>query len=178
MHDNFTLRDSNMQDIDSIELDENALITSKTDLKGFITYCNQDFYKYSGYCEDELLYNPHNIVRHKDMPKAAFKLLWDYIQAGKEFFGFVKNRAKDGRCYWVFANVTPSIDAQGNIIGYYSVRRKPNPKALGIIEPLYQQMLAIEHSQSVQAGMLFLDKVCQDSQKTYNQLVFELQRNS
>ncbi|RDU54357.1 histidine kinase [Helicobacter sp. MIT 00-7814] len=161
-----------------IELDDNALITSKTDLKGVITYCNQDFYKYSGYCEDDVLHKPHNIVRHKDMPKAVFKLLWEYIQSGREIFAFVKNRAKDDRHYWVFANVTPSIDAQRNIIGYYSVRRKPNPKALSIIEPLYQQMYAIEHSQSVHASTLILNKVCQNSQKTYNQLIFELQRNS
>lgn len=161
----------------SIELDDNTLITSKTNLKGIITYCNQDFYEYSGYCENEILYKHHNIVRHKDMPKAVFKLLWEYIRAGKEIFAFVKNRNKYGGYYWVFANVTPSVDEQRNIIGYYSVRRKPNPKALSIIEPLYRQMLEVEHTQSVQASMLILDKICKDSQKAYNQLIFELQRN-
>lgn len=107
--------------MEEIILEKDALITSKTDLKGNIIYANNDFLKYAGYEVSELLLKPHNIVRHEDMPRTVFKCLWDYIQNGKEIFAFVKNKAKDGRYYWVFANVTASFDEQGNIINYYSV---------------------------------------------------------
>lgn len=83
-------------------LEPNTLITSKTDLKGNIIYANDDFLKYAGYKMNEILYKPHNIVRHPDMPKTVFKCLWDYIQDGKEIFAFVKNKTKQNDYYWVF----------------------------------------------------------------------------
>ena len=75
-------------------VEPNILITSKTDLQGIITYCNRDFLTYSGYTESELLNQPHNIIRHKDMPRCVFKMLWEYIQSGREIFAFVKNLTK------------------------------------------------------------------------------------
>lgn len=96
--------------MEEIILEKDALITSKTDLKGNIIYANNDFLKYAGCEVSELLLQPHNIVRHEDMPRTVFKCLWDYIQNGKEIFAFVKNKAKDGRYYWIFANVTASFD--------------------------------------------------------------------
>ena len=95
-----------------------TLITSKTDLHGYITYCNEDFIHYSGYTEKELFMQPHSIIRHPDKPSTVFKLLWDYVQNGKEIFAYVKNLSKTGSFYWVFANITPSYDANNNIIGY------------------------------------------------------------
>ncbi|MBT3197304.1 MAG: PAS domain-containing protein, partial [Gammaproteobacteria bacterium] len=119
-------------------------IVSKTDLSGRITYGNRIFIEFSGYTEKELLGAQHNIIRHPDMPRAVFQLLWDTIQAGKEIFAYVKNMSKDGGFYWVFANVTPSYDVNRNLVGYYSVRRKPNPKAIEVVSGLYQVMLAEE----------------------------------
>src|SRR5664279_5260004 len=119
-------------------LGDDDFIVSKTDLKGLITYGNRIFIGISGYSELELLGAPHNILRHPDMPRVVFKLLWDTIQAKQEICAYVKNLAKDGCFYWVFANVTPSFDANGNLIGYYSVRRKPRPEAIQAISPLYQ----------------------------------------
>lgn len=107
-----------------IFLQEDSLITSKTDLKGKIVYANDDFLKYAGYTMGEVLNKPHNIVRHEEMPKTVFKYLWDYMKEGKEIFAYVKNKTKDNNYYWVFANVTPSIDINNNIIGYYSVGGK------------------------------------------------------
>ncbi len=92
----------------------------------------------SMYSEKELLNAPHNILRHKDMPKIVFKLLWDRIKNKKSINAYVKNRTKDGSFYWVFANVTASLDKNGSIIGYYSVRRKPATKALETISNLYK----------------------------------------
>ncbi len=102
-----------------LSFNENEIIVSKTDLKGRITYGNEVFIKLSGYEEHELLGKPHNIVRHKEMPKCIFKLLWERIQSGEEIFAYVVNQAKNGDHYWVFANVTPSFDNNGKIIGYY-----------------------------------------------------------
>ena len=97
-------------------LEDDTLITSKTDVNGYITYCNTDFIKYSKMSEKELLGRPHNIIRHPHMPKIAFKALWDTIKNGKEFFAFVCNLNKEKETYWVFANVTPSLDNNGNRI--------------------------------------------------------------
>ena len=79
-----------------IKLKDDTLITSKTDLKGIVTYCNKDFLTYSGFSEREILGKPHNIVRHNHMPKAVFKFLWQEIAKGDEFFAFVKNKSKNG----------------------------------------------------------------------------------
>lgn len=123
---------------------EDDFIVSKTDLKGRITYGNRIFIEFSGYSEKELLGAQHNIVRHPDMPRAVFKLLWDTIQSGNECWAYVKNMAKDGSFYWVFANATPSYDHDGNLIGYLSVRRKPKPEAVKIVSGLYAAMLTTE----------------------------------
>ncbi len=129
---------------EEIVLRDHDFIVSKTDLKGRIIYANKIFIEFSGYTQDELLKTQHNIIRHPAMPRAVFDLLWKTLQSGKEFNGYVKNMSKDGSSYWVFANVTPSYDHQKNLIGYYSVRRKPSEEALSIIEPMYKEMLAAE----------------------------------
>ncbi len=123
---------------------EKDFIVSKTDLKGLITYANPVFIEYSGYSQRELYKSQHNIIRHIDMPRGAFHLLWITLQSGKEFNGLVKNLSKDGGFYWVMANVTPSYDNHKNIIGYYSVRRKPSELALQTIKPIYKEMLEAE----------------------------------
>ena len=135
-------------------LGEDDFIVSKTDLKGVITYGNQIFIGISGYSELELLDSPHSILRHPDMPRVVFKLLWDTIQAKREICAYVKNLAKDGSFYWVFANITPSFDPHGNLNGYYSVRRKPRPEAIQAISPLYRTLLEAERrGGDGQAGM-------------------------
>ncbi|MBS4235462.1 bipartate energy taxis response protein CetB [Campylobacter vulpis] len=157
-----------------IFLEKDCLITSKTDLKGKIVYANDDFLAYAGYKMDEILYKPHNIVRHEDMPRTVFKFLWDYMKKGEEIFAYVKNKTKNNDYYWVFANVTPSFDVNNQIIGYYSVRRKPNPKALEQIKPLYQELLKFEQM-SLDRGVEFLKDFCKNSHKSYNEFIFSLQ---
>ncbi|MCW8886952.1 MAG: PAS domain-containing protein [Motiliproteus sp.] len=129
-----------------IKLSEDEFIVSKTDTKGRITYANRIFMRIAGYREDQLLGIQHNIIRHPDMPRGAFKVMWDELQQGHEFFAYVKNLAADGRYYWVFANVTPDYDASGKLIGYYSVRRRPTQKAIETVIPVYKQMVQIEKS--------------------------------
>jgi len=137
-------------------LSDNEIIVSKTDLKGKITYGNDVFIKYSEYKEDELLGKQHNIIRHPDMPKAMFKLLWENIQNKKEINIYVKNLTKDGSFYWVWTNVTPSYDKDHNIIGYFSVRRSPDIKKVEKIKLLYKKMLQIESSKGVEASLNYL----------------------
>jgi len=150
-------------------------IVSKTDTRGNITYCNEIFMDMAGAVESELIGQPHNIVRHPDTPKAVFKLLWDYVQSGKEIFAYVKNRSMDGGYYWVFANVTPSYDQSGQIIGYYSVRIKPNDRALEIIKPLYQKMVELEQSSGTQASTDYLLNTLKEQGVSYDEFIISIQ---
>lgn len=157
------------------EMQENDFIVSKTDLKGRITYCNKIFMDMAEYTEDELLGQPHSIIRHPDMPKAVFKYLWETIAKKEEVFAYVVNKTKGGNDYWVYANVTPSLDERGNLIGYYSVRRKPNPKALEIIKPLYEQMLDVQQSTGVEASFKILTDILEKKGVGYDELIISLQ---
>jgi len=158
------------------ELRENDFIVSKTDTKGRLTYVNKIFIDLAEYDEEQLLGKPHNIVRHPDMPKAIFKLLWDRVQAKEEIFAFVINKTKNNNSYWVYANVTPSLDERGNIVGYYSVRRKPNTQALETIKPLYSQMLQAEKSSGMEAGMKVLTDLLHQEGVSYDEYIISLQK--
>ena len=153
---------------------DNEFIVSKTDLKGKITYGNALFIKLSGYTEEELLGAPHSILRHPDMPKAVFKLLWDTIQAGNEIFAYVKNLTKDGSYYWVEAQVTPSFDDNGTIIAYHSVRRKPSSKTINMIAQVYSQMLSIEGKSGVEASAKYLFDLLKQKGVSYDEFIFSL----
>ena len=154
--------------------ESNEIIVSKTDTKGKITYGNALFLKLAGYSEKELLGAPHNIVRHPDMPKIVFKLLWETVQQGKEIYAYVINKAKSGDFYWVSANVTPSYDAQGKIIGYYSVRRKPSQQALNTIKPLYRQLLDAEKSGGIGASEKMFNELLENNGGRYDKFILSL----
>jgi PAS domain S-box-containing protein len=157
-------------------LNENDFIVSKTDLKGRITYGNKIFIKMSGYSENELIGAPHSILRHPDMPKIVFKLLWERIQNKQEIFAYVKNLCKDGSYYWVFANVTATLDPQGNIRDYHSVRRKPSAQALDVIRPLYTQLLDEERRGGMEASGKLLNKILEEKGVSYDELILSLQQ--
>jgi len=158
-----------------IEMREDDFIVSKTDLKGRITYTNKIFMEMAGYTEAELLGKPHSIIRNPDMPKAVFKYLWDTIKKKEEVFAYVINKTKDGNGYWVYANVTASLDAKGNIVGYYSVRRRPNPKALETIIPLYKKMIEVEKSDGVDASFKILTDILEEKGVSYDELIISIQ---
>ena len=122
-----------------IILDEYAFLVSETDEKGIITFASDHFCEIAGYHVDELIGKPHNIVRHKDMPKAAFKDLWDTVKDGKVWTGYVKNATKNGDFYWVFATVYPTITTEGSK-GYLSCRRKATRKEIERSENLYKTL--------------------------------------
>ncbi|MEJ2372983.1 MAG: PAS domain-containing protein [Sulfurimonas sp.] len=158
------------------QLKENDFIVSKTDLRGYITYVNQIFIEIAEYSENELLGQPHNIVRNPNMPKAVFQLLWDKIENKEEVFAFVENQTKNKNSYWVFANVTPSMDNNGNIIGYLSVRRKPSDKALELIKPLYQKMLSAEKIEGVAGGTKILMDTLSEKGVSYDEFIISIQQ--
>lgn len=118
---------------------QSANILSTTDIKGHVTYANEDFLKVCGFNGEELIGKNHNIVRHPDMPPAAFKMLWQRIKKGGSWMGIVKNRCKNGDHYWVDAYVTP-IEKQGKVTEYQSVRRKPSKEHVSRAEALYQKL--------------------------------------
>lgn len=154
------------------------IIVSKTDLKGRITYANDVFCRVAGYTEDELLGQPHSVIRHPDMPRGVFALLWDTLSADQELFAYVKNRTKNGDYYWVLANVSPTHDPQGNVIGYHSSRRRPDAEAIAQVIPLYRQMLEAERGLSgrkaAEASVQVLLELLKNQSCTYEHLVWSL----
>jgi PAS domain S-box-containing protein len=160
----------------SFGIDE--VIVTKTDLQGRMTYVNDVFLRVACYAEHEVIGKPHNIIRHPDMPRAVFALLWNEIQAGREIFAYVNNLAADGANYWVFAHVTPTR-SRGQIVGYHSNRRVPDAAAVRAITPVYRQLLDEErrHShpvQAIDASTRLLGDVLADAGVTYDEFVWSL----
>ena len=120
-----------------------GLIVSSTDLKGIITYANRKFCTIAGYDKKELTGKNHNIVRHPDMPKAAFQEVWDTISSGKDWTGIVKNLRKDGKYYWVYSHIAP-VFSDGEITGYTAARRPASESEIAEIIPVYRDLLEKE----------------------------------
>ena len=144
--------------------DDDELIVSKTDLKGRLTYVNDIFLSISGYTENECLGKPHNMIRHPDMPRCIFGLLWETLEKGEEIFAYVVNRCKNGDHYWVKAHVTPSRLKTGEIVGYHSTRRTPDRDVLEKkIIPLYQDLrLEEQKHKNRKAGLEFSRSMVSD----------------
>lgn len=157
--------------------ERDEIIVSKTDTRGRMTYCNDVFLKVAGYSEKELLGQPHSKIRHPDMPRCVFKLLWDTIEAGQEIFAYVINRAKNGDHYWVYAHVTPSRDKNGQVIGYHSNRRVPDRAVVKEkIIPLYQSLLAEElrhanRKEGMQAAFQTVVELLNESGMEYDEFI-------
>ncbi|MCA1906868.1 MAG: methyl-accepting chemotaxis protein [Magnetospirillum sp.] len=133
---------------------EGQVLVSRTDTGGRITFVNRDFIQISGFSEEELLGSPHNMVRHPDMPAQAFADLWRTIKAGLPWEGLVKNRCKNGDHYWVRANVTPEVE-EGRVVGYVSIRSKPDRDMVAAAERLYASMREGRlHGQALVEGQL------------------------
>ncbi|HBU96474.1 MULTISPECIES: PAS domain-containing protein [Thalassospira] len=159
--------------------DDTEIIVSKTDTKGRITYANDVFLRVAGYSEKQLLGQPHSIIRHPDMPRCVFSLLWETVAAGREIFAYVINRCANGDHYWVLANVTPTIGRDGKIIGYHSNRRVPRRDALKQVIPLYAALCEEEEKErNRKEGMARstakLGALLADAGIDYDQFVFTL----
>lgn len=124
---------------EEVPFDGGVMIT-ETDTSGIITYANRKFREMTGYSKEELIGSPHSINRHPDMPKAAFKTMWETIKRGDMWEGYVKNMRKDGRYYWVIVWIKPKLDENGNIVGYIAGRKVPNRHDIKRVEQEYMLM--------------------------------------
>jgi hypothetical protein len=159
---------------------DDDIIVSKTDLRGRIVYANRLFMRLADLDEGDCLDEPHSLVRHPDMPRTVFHLLWETVQAGREIFAYVKNRSMNGDHYWVYAHVTPSFDSNNKVIGYHSTRRNPNRDTLQRkVMPLYAKILQVEHSvpdrkEGMQRGIAMFNDVLKAEGKAYDEFVLTL----
>jgi PAS domain S-box-containing protein len=158
---------------------EDDIIVSKTDLKGIITYANKTFIEVSGYSEEELLGQPHNIIRHPDMPQCVFKLLWDTLEQGNEIFAYVNNLCKNGDHYWVFAHVTPTFDDSQRIVGYHSSRRVPDRHQVKVMADIYVKLRAEEQRHQdwragMESGNRLLTNLLAGKNVSYEEFVFSV----
>jgi PAS domain S-box-containing protein len=155
------------------------LIVSKTDARGVITYANDVFLRVSGYELPDVIGRPHNLIRHPDMPRAVFALLWETLAERRELFAYIDNLAADGAHYWVLAHVTPSFGPDGAVIGYHSNRRKPSPRAVERIRPLYDRLLAEERRHptakaAVAASSRLLADVLAEQGASYDEFIWSV----
>ena len=125
---------------EEVKFDGRSLI-SETNTKGVITYGNRKFFEMTGYTKDEIIGQPHNILRHPDMPQDAFEQMWKTVKSGTIWEGYVKNLRKDGKYYWVIVNIVPKLDESGEIIGYIASRKVPDRQKIKAVEQSYKKML-------------------------------------
>ncbi len=163
---------------EEIPLEENKYIMSKTDKKGFITYANDYFIEISGYSKEELIGANHNIIRHPDMPKIIFRLLWERILKGENIYALVKNLAKDGRYYWVLTDFEIEKNRLGNITGFYAFRKAPPRKAIEKIIPLYEKLLELEKKGGIKASSNYFEKFLEEKNLTYDEYIDYILGNS
>ncbi|SDZ32905.1 PAS domain S-box-containing protein [Micromonospora pattaloongensis] len=163
--------------------DEDEIIVSKTDTRGVITYANDVFLRVSVYDEADVIGQPHNVIRHPDMPRCVFKLLWDTLKDRREIFAYIVNLASDGGHYWVLAHVTPSFDAGGRVVGYHSNRRRPNRDAVTAASALYARLAAEERrharpADAIEASSRMLQDLLDERGQSYEEFVWDLTNGS
>ena len=161
---------------EEIKFSKKKFIVSKTDIKGNIIFINKNFSEVSGYNEAELIGLPHNILRHPDMPKAIFFVVWQTLLSGKPISGIVKNLAKDGRYYWVIADFEPKFDSNGDIVSLTAFRRAVPEEVIETIEELYHTMLSIEKKHGMEQSLAYLEAFLEEHEVTYNEFISELIR--
>jgi len=158
-----------------VDWNKNKVLLSKTDIKGTILYANEDFIDVSGYDEFELIGQPHNIIRHPDMPKVIFKFLWDSIKSSKNIHVIIKNMSKTGRYYWVITDFKIIADSDGEIVGYFGTRKSVREDIIvKFIEPLYKKLLHIEEASGLLASEEYLIGFLEERKKTYMEYIDHL----
>lgn len=164
------------------ELGENQLIVTKTDLRGRITYANDVFLQISALEEHEALGQPHSLIRHPDMPRGLFALLWSTIEAGEEIFAYIANLASDGARYWVLAHVTPSCGPGGEHVGYHSNRRRPARAGVVEAERLYARLRRAEQGlaarDAADAGRAELERFLAEQGATYSEWLWSIEEEA
>lgn len=158
-----------------IKLSSIRPILSRTDLNGKIKTCNEYFTEISGYTQKELLGSNHNIIRHEDMPKVIFKLMWDRLKNEKDILAVVKNRSKNGDYYWV----TTMFETKHNVFNntpeaYLALRKSAPSKAIKTVEPLYKELLKIEKEFGIEASEKYFKEFLEKEGKSYDEYIHEV----
>jgi PAS domain S-box-containing protein len=159
---------------EEIKFSKKKFIVSKTDVRGIITFVNKNFCEVSGYTEDELIGAPHNIIRHPDMPRAIFFLIWSSLLRGEPVSGVVKNLAKSGKYYWVIADFDVKKDANGNIKSLIAFRRSAPQQVIDVMEELYATMLSIEKKRGMEGALAYLEAYLEEKGMTYEEFLVDL----
>lgn len=150
-------------------------LISETDLKGVITYANEDFAELSGHPVSNLVGSPHNLIRHVDMPETVFKLLWDNLKVGREYKAVVQNKRADGKYYWVYSEYYPLYDAQKKIYGYRSKRYPVAKKIVEDVAVVYKKLLDLERTKTPKEAEMFLElKLHNDGFHDYKEFIEHL----
>jgi len=159
---------------EEIKFSKKKFIVSKTDTKGIIIFTNKNFSEVSGYSETELINQPHNILRHPDMPQAIFFLIWKQLLSGQVISGIVKNLAKDGRYYWVIADFEPKFNANRKIIAFTAFRRTAPQDVVDTMAELYTTMIAIEKKHGIEKSLTYLEAFLEENEVTYDEFITQL----
>ena len=158
-----------------IKLDKHKYIMSRTDTKGVIEFGNDYFFEISGYTPNELIGQPHSAIRHPDMPRVIFKIMWERLKQGKNIFAVVKNLAKDGRYYWVTTKFEIKKHPVDNTItGYMAFRQAASDKTVERISKLYKELIEIEKSGGLEASEKYLIGYLESKRMTYDEYIDEL----
>lgn len=164
---------------EEILLNTKQYIVSKTDTKGDITYANDYFIEISGYTQKELIGKPHSIIRHPDMPRILFKLMWQRIQTGQNIIAIVKNRTKDGKYYWVVTDFEAKKNKLTNEIISYTAFRKAAPRdAIEKIIPIYKKLLELEELGGMKASEKYLLWYLEEANLSYDEFINKLVKNT
>ncbi len=156
---------------EEIALNPEKTIMSKTDARGVIEYANDYFMEISGYQEHELIGQPHNVIRHPDMPKVIFKWLWKRLLNKENMHAVVKNLSKDGRYYWVITDFEVKVNDKEEVISLFGRRKMPPRATVKIIKELYEKLLAIEQSSGVEVSEKYLIGYLEEKGKTYDEFI-------
>ncbi len=160
---------------EKIVLNPKKYLVSKTDIDGIIEYGNDYFIEVSGYSETELIGKPHSILRHPDMPKVIFKIMWERIQEGGNFLAIIKNKAKDGRYYWIYTDFEINLDKVTNKpISYLAYRQAITDKIIAQIEPLYKKLVELEKSSDIDTAQKYFIGYLEEKGKSYDEYIEEL----
>ena len=159
---------------EEIKFSKKKFIVSKTDINGIITFVNKNFCDISGYSENELVGAPHNIIRHPDMPRAIFFLIWNSLLRGEPVSGVVKNLAKSGKYYWVIADLDVKKDENGNIKSLTAFRRAAPQHVIDEIEELYDTMLNIERRRGMEGSLSYLESYLEEKGMNYEEFLNDL----
>jgi len=159
---------------EEIKFSKKKFIVSKTDINGIITFANKNFCDVSGYSEEELIGVPHNILRHPDMPRAIFFLVWSSLLKGEPVSGVVKNLAKGGKYYWVITDFDIKKDTQGEIKSLTAFRRAAPQNVIDVVEELYESMLNIEKRHGIEGSLAYLEAYLDEKEMNYEEFLDDL----